>query len=179
MWEGKSPRLASGQTHRWRGFLLGEVHTVISSLWRKKMKCFPETTYLITQEGTATWFHFPQKNNSFKNQSWTMAKAWLMILWGLYTFQGKYIVNLEIKQIEVQEKPRLFNRPHSLGVMMGVASLPWENPSMYSFKWGLFIFWPLAFCGCVHRRMPYFPPRVLSACPVVMLEADYGDITAH
>lgn len=48
-----------------------------------------------------------------------MAKAWLMILWSLYTFQGKYIVNLEIKQIEVQEKPRLFNRPHSLGVMMG------------------------------------------------------------
>ena len=48
-----------------------------------------------------------------------MAKAWLMILWGLYTFQGKYIVNLEIKQIEVQEKPWLFNRPHPLGVMMG------------------------------------------------------------
>ena len=47
-----------------------------------------------------------------------MAKAWLMILWGLYTFQGKYIVNLEIKQVEVQEKPRQFNRPHSLGVMM-------------------------------------------------------------
>lgn len=47
-----------------------------------------------------------------------MAKAWLMILWGLYIFQRKYIVNLEIKQIEVEEKPWLFNGPHPSGVMI-------------------------------------------------------------
>lgn len=35
-----------------------------------------------------------------------------MILWSLYTFLRKYIVNLEIKAIEVKEKLQMFNKLH-------------------------------------------------------------------
>lgn len=69
-------------------------------------------------------------------------------------------------------------RATSLGVMIRGGKSALRNTSMCSLKWCLFIFWPLAFCGCVPRRMPYFPPGS-STCPMVMLEADYGDITAH
>lgn len=64
---------------------------------------FRETGYLITQEGLQLGSIFHKKKRSFKNQSWTMAKAQPVILWGSCTFQRECIVNLETKAIEVQK----------------------------------------------------------------------------
>lgn len=130
-------------------------HTV---LVKKKKKCFPETAYLITREVLKRGSIFHKRITLLKKSKLNNGQDPAHDPVSLVPFQRKYIVNLEIKAIEVQEKPWMFNRPCPLGGRGEQIGLKKTKPIQVFPQVVLVSFLPTC-----PLWMPYFPCKVFSA----------------